>query len=122
MDNVKLPSSLVRLEFSDKFDQSLYSLNLRELTSLTHLQIGDEGDYKIRLSNYNQCIKCLRKLPNKLEFFKFHVIASITVRNWVNDSLMKSGIKVELHPISEPYMQCKYDMSKFTKYTVDLYN
>lgn len=121
-DNVKLPSSLIRLEFSDKFDQSLDELNLRELTSLTHLQIGDEGDYKIYRSNYSQCIKCLRKLPNKLEFFKFHVIANDTIRKWIDTNLMKPQTKVALHPISEPYMQCKWDMSKFTKYTVDLWN
>lgn len=113
VENLVLPKSLKRLEFCDAFNQPIDTLNFKELTSLTEMQFGDEGDYKVRRSTFNHPIRCLLNLPNKLLFFKFHVIMSLNIRDSIDAKLMAPGAHVLINGISYKLVEYK-PMPMFT--------
>ena len=110
VDALKLPPSLKRLEFANPFNQYIDGLNFEDLVNLTELQFGDVGCFYQVKSLFDKPNYCLKRLPQKLTYFRFMVVADEIIRTMINTCLMVKGKSVEMHPSTynrwEKYTYC----------------
>ena len=113
---IKLPSSLIHLQFCAKFNQSIESLNFEDLILLKTIHFGNDIECNTpSISHFQHSIAPLKRLPNPLQCFVFNVIMSGEDVKLINRTLMEHDKSVIRH-----YSSIDVKYSQIDRFHVDL--